>query len=92
MSNSERISSLVRDLYRTVADLELLAPGRRFTPGGHLVGTIGEVVAAELFGLQLMPASTRATTLSLPTAGRWSSKPPGAPQWPYKPTWRSLII
>ena len=57
MSDSERITRLIRDLYGIVADLEEVAPGRRFTPDGHLVGTIGEVVAAELFGLKLMPAS-----------------------------------
>ncbi len=58
MSDSERIAPLIRVLYGIVADLEEIAPDRRFTPDGHLVGTIGEVVARELFGLELMPAST----------------------------------
>jgi hypothetical protein len=58
VSDSVRIARLIRDLYRIVAELEEIAPGRRFTPDGHLVGTIGEVVAAERFGLKLMPAST----------------------------------
>lgn len=31
---------------------------RKFTLDGHLVGSIGEVVAAYMFGLDLMPAST----------------------------------
>jgi hypothetical protein len=33
--------------------LEKLYPGRKFTPDGHLVGSIGEVIAAEHFGLTL---------------------------------------
>jgi hypothetical protein len=57
VSDTERIDRLIRDLYRIVADLEEIAPGRRFTPDGHVVGTIGELVAAERFGLKLMPAS-----------------------------------
>jgi hypothetical protein len=31
----------------------LLYPGRKFTPDGHLVGSIGEAIAAEHFGLTL---------------------------------------
>jgi hypothetical protein len=43
----------VADIYRAVAELEKLYPGRKFTPDGHLVGSIGEVIAAEHFGLTL---------------------------------------
>ena len=32
-------------------------PSRKFTPDGHLVGSIGEVVAAEALGLTLHPMS-----------------------------------
>jgi hypothetical protein len=32
-------------------------PGRKFTPDGHMVGSIGEVIAAEALGLTLYPAS-----------------------------------
>jgi len=44
-------------IYQAVADLERRYPGRRFTPDGHLVGSIGEVIAAEALGLQLHPMS-----------------------------------
>jgi hypothetical protein len=44
-------------IYEAVAMLEALYPGRKFTPDGHLVGSIGEVVAAEALGLTLYPAS-----------------------------------
>jgi hypothetical protein len=43
----------VADIYRAVAELERLYPGRKFTLDGHLVGSIGEVIAAEHFGLTL---------------------------------------
>ena len=45
-------------LYDASEGLESLFPGRKFTLDGHLVGSIGEVVAAYMFGLDLMPAST----------------------------------
>jgi hypothetical protein len=47
----------VAAIYRAVEQLEAAYPGRRFTPDGHLVGSIGEVVAAEALGLTLHPAS-----------------------------------
>jgi hypothetical protein len=47
------LPSAVADIYRAVADLEKLYPGRKFTPDGRLVGSIGEVIAAEHFGLTL---------------------------------------
>jgi len=44
-------------IYEAVKQLEALYPGRKFTPDGHLVGSIGEVIAAEALGLTLYPAS-----------------------------------
>jgi hypothetical protein len=43
-------------IYKAVAELEARYP-RKFTPDGHLVGSIGEVVAAEALGLTLYPMS-----------------------------------
>ena len=37
--------------------MERLYPGRKFTPAGHMVGSIGEVIAAEHFGLTLLSPS-----------------------------------
>ncbi|NDY94400.1 DUF6998 domain-containing protein [Wenzhouxiangella limi] len=45
-------------LYSAVDSLERQFPCRKFTPDGHLVGSIGEVVAAYMFDLTLNPAST----------------------------------
>jgi hypothetical protein len=47
----------VAAIYRAVAELEARYPNRKFPPDGHLVGSIGEVVAAEALGLTLYPMS-----------------------------------
>jgi len=47
----------VASIYEAVRLLEEAYPGRRFTPDGHLVGSIGEVIAAEALGLTLHPNS-----------------------------------
>ena len=55
--SAESIPSLVQRLYAVVAELETLFPGRKFTLDGHLVGSIGEVLAAHYYGLDLLPSS-----------------------------------
>ena len=52
------LSEKIRALYAIVNDLETAYPGRHFTLDGHLIGSIGEVVAAEAFGLELLPNVT----------------------------------
>lgn len=47
----------VADIYRAVEQLSKDYPGRKFTPDGHLVGSIGEVIAAEALGLTLYKGS-----------------------------------
>lgn len=54
----ERVPELVRRLYALVAEFEALFPGRAFTPDGHLVGSIGEVIAAHRYRLRLHAASS----------------------------------
>lgn len=44
-------------IYEAVEALGRRYPGRPFTPDGHMVGSIGEVVAAEALGLTLYPPS-----------------------------------
>ena len=39
--------------------MEHCYPGRKFTIDGHLVGSIGEVIVAEHYGLDLLPNSTK---------------------------------
>lgn len=47
----------IKELYSIVSELELNFPGRHFTPDGHLVGSIGEVLAAYYYQLELLKAS-----------------------------------
>src|SRR5579859_1358260 len=51
------LPKLIGDLFRTVDKLDRLFPERPFTPDGHLVGSIGEVVAAYVYGLSLKKCS-----------------------------------
>ncbi|RKR06721.1 hypothetical protein C7446_0715 [Kushneria sinocarnis] len=55
-----RVGDLIDQLYTATDALEGLFPGRKFTLDGHLVGSVGEVVAAYMFDLELKPASTLA--------------------------------
>lgn len=55
MKGITEIPRLIRQLYEIVAELEQHFPDRRFTPDGHLVGSIGEVLAAYHYDLELLP-------------------------------------
>lgn len=48
----------VQELIAIVHELEGDFPGRHFTLDGHLVGSIGEVMAAYYYGIELYTAST----------------------------------
>jgi hypothetical protein len=61
-----KVPELVRKLYELVAEFERLFPGRSFTPDGHLVGSIGEVVAAHNYGLTLHAASSESHDATAP--------------------------
>ena len=52
-----KIPLLLKRLYEIVEELESLFPGRKFTPDGHLVGSLGEVIAAHDYGLTLLESS-----------------------------------
>jgi hypothetical protein len=52
-----KFPSPVAAIYRAVDELSEAYPSRKFTPDGHLVGSIGEVIAAEALGLTLYPSS-----------------------------------
>ncbi|MGE4049461.1 MAG: hypothetical protein AB7F38_00215 [Piscinibacter sp.] len=62
----EKVPELVRKLYELVAEFETQFPGRAFTPDGHLVGSIGEVVAAHNYGLRLHSASSESHDATAP--------------------------
>jgi hypothetical protein len=52
-----KLPKQVADIYRAVQELEVKYSGRKFTPDGHLVGSVGEVIAAEALNLVLHPPS-----------------------------------
>lgn len=49
----------MKKLYATVNELETLFPGRHFTPDGHMVGSLGESLVADAYGLELKTASNK---------------------------------
>ena len=53
------LSDKIKQLYKITNELEQAYPGRKFTVDGHLVGSIGEVIVAEHYGLSLLPNSTK---------------------------------
>ena len=53
------LSDKIKELYKITSELERTYPGRKFTVEGHLVGSIGEVIVAEHYGLSLLPNSTK---------------------------------
>lgn len=54
-----RIMPRIQEMFRISSDLEETFPGRKFTLDGHLVGSIGEVLAAYHYGLELLQASAQ---------------------------------
>lgn len=59
MLDHERFQHSIKQLYSTVEELESMFLGRHFTPDGHMVGSIGECLVADVYGLNLMPASNK---------------------------------
>ena len=53
----EMVAEKIKTLYRVSHELEELFPGRHYTPDGHMIGSIGEVLAAYCYGLTLFEAS-----------------------------------
>jgi hypothetical protein len=58
MNPIDYVPDIVGRLYALVGELESHFPGRKFTPDGHLVGSLGEVLAAYYYDLELLTAST----------------------------------
>ena len=49
----------IRELFRISSELEESFPGRKFRLDGYPVGSIGKVLAAYHYGLELLPVSAR---------------------------------
>lgn len=59
MIDHDKFRALVKQLYATVKELEEMFPGRHFTPDGHMVGSLGECLVADAYGLELETASNK---------------------------------
>jgi len=59
MIDHDKFQNLIKQLYSTVNQLESMFEGRHFTPDGHMVGSIGECLVADAYGLELMTASNK---------------------------------
>lgn len=55
----ENVKAQVQKLIEIVKELEEDFPGRHFTLDGHLVGSIGEIMAAYYYGIELYKASEK---------------------------------
>ena len=53
----ELVAEKIKMLYSVSRELEELFPGRHYTPDGHMIGSIGEALAACCYGLTLFEAS-----------------------------------
>ena len=54
-----KLPKAVAKIYEAVEELKTAYPRRPFTPDGHLIGSIGEVVAREIFRFDLYPPSNK---------------------------------
>ncbi len=50
----EHVRGRIKELFAIATELENTFPGRKFTLDGHLVGSIGEVIAAYFYDLELL--------------------------------------
>ena len=57
LSLKDQAAEKIKELYEISAELEKLFPGRHYTPDGHMIGSIGEALAASYYNLELFPAS-----------------------------------
>lgn len=51
--DKKKFQELLTAIYRSVDELEVMFPGRHFTPDGHLVGSLGEALASAHYDIKL---------------------------------------
>ncbi len=57
VKDTSDVASKIRQLYKITEELEQEFPGSKFTPDGHMLRSIGEVLVADHYGLELLPNS-----------------------------------
>ena len=58
-SFQKSVAEKIKALYELANELEELFPGRHYTPDGHMIGSVGEALAASYYGLKLFPAAEK---------------------------------
>ena len=53
------VAEKIKMLYSISQELEDLFPGRHYTPDGHMIGSIGEALAACCYEIKLFEASEK---------------------------------
>lgn len=74
VSIMNQTAEIIKKIFGLSGELEALYPGRKFTPDGHMVGSIGEVLAAEMYNLELLPAGTETHDAIDVTGRKWQIK------------------
>lgn len=59
-SDINEMLSIYRNMVKEVETLEAMFGDRHFTLDGHIIGSIGEVAAANYYGIDLFTSSTKA--------------------------------
>ena len=59
MDDREFIKQKLAELLKIVNELQARFPDRKFTLDGHLIGSIGEVLARYYYGIELAPTGTK---------------------------------
>lgn len=76
------VAEKIKALYAISRELEQLFPGRHYTPDGHMIGSIGEALAASWYGLELFTAGAETHDAKAPMAVSYKSRPPKLTGWP----------
>ena len=63
-------------LFKAVEELEASYAGRKFSLDGHLMGSIGEVIAREFYKFELLPMSSKIYDAVCPHGAMSKSKSP----------------
>ena len=53
----DSVAVKIKALYEISQELETLFPGRHYTPDGHMIGSIGEALAASYYNLELFQSA-----------------------------------
>lgn len=59
VKDTSDVAVKIQQLYKIANELEEEFPGSKFTPDGHMLGSIGEILVADHYGLALLDNSAK---------------------------------